>query len=230
MNEIVAGQQTQVAPFPSEQGNLAAQVGIASNDAVLKAFNKAGSISMCLNGDECQTASIDTTSVRSVENPYIQFDITNQSETDANIIIGSVLGLAGAAPFYGAAASAADNPAVSDQFGAGVRAIQGFSGFVNHTPVIVNGLQMISDSSVQRAQPFKYNQIAYDTTQCQVIQNTTATFTRFDSDPNVVKLGGLYSVGPMQNISIVSKAGEDMSIIIYLVASASIRNYRPMQR
>lgn len=229
-NAAGAGQAIQSGPYPKEQGNLAAQVALQSQEAVLAAYDKAGQDAIAMNGMNVRSAIIDSTSVQSAENPYIQFDIVNSGGTDETVIIGSVLGLAGAAPFFGAAASAADSATVADQFGAGVRAVQGFGLFCNYSPVIVNGLQMISDSVTQRAQPFRYNSIAYDTTQCQIVNNTTATFTRFDSDPDVIKLGGIWSLGPMQNISILSKAGEDMSIIVYLVAAATIRNYRKIQQ
>lgn len=235
MNDLVqasggAGQTIQSNPNPAEQGNLAAQVALGSEQAVQQAYDKFGQMAIRINGTPLNSAVIDAHSVQSTENPYIQIDVENSGATDETLIIGSVLGIAGASPFFNASPSAADSATVADQNGAGVRFAQGFSQLVNLSPVIINGLQLISSDVTQRTQPWVYNSLTYDNTQCPITQNTTATFTRFDSDPDVVKLGGIWSLGPQTFISIKSKAGKDMTLIFYLVASASIRNYRKMNQ
>ena len=232
MNDLVAkavaGQDEKTYPSAVEMQNPAAQIALASEQAIQNIYNKAGVPAVGIHGNDVMAATIDSTSVQSTENPFIQFDIVNSGATDETVVIGSVLGQAGASPFFGANPSAADSATVADQFGAGIRAVQGFGLFSNLTPTIVNGLQMISTDSTQRAQAFTYNSIAYDTTQCTIINNTTATFTRFDNNDSVIKLSGFWSIGPMQNISVVSKAGKDMTLIVYLAASASVRQYRGM--
>lgn len=206
----------------------AARIVGAANQDVLAQYQGLNLTQNCMNGQGRVLTSVplDVRFIQAAENPYIQADVVNSGATDETVVIGSVLAAAGAAPFFKTAASAADAATVADQNGANVRFLQGFGLLTCYTPVVINLLKLISTDSTQRNQPFKYQDLAYDNTVNGITNNTTSTFTRFDTDPNVVALGGAWILGPQNYITIVSKAGKDMTLIFGLAGIASVRSFK----
>lgn len=217
---------------PPTKPTIAAQsIAQASNAQVLlDTFAKNGYQAVnCGNGNQVNVVPIETRFLQQTENRNPQYDISNADATDQKVILGSVLGIGGAYAFYGQNPSACDDALVSDQFGANIRAVQGFSNLVNHNPVIATIVQMISTDATQLNQPFTYNDITYDATVNKVTSNTTSTFTRFDTATNVVNFGGVWPLGPQTFLAVNSKATKAMTITLTMSATASIRSFRAIQ-
>ncbi len=117
---------------------------------------------------------------------------------------------------------------MSDQFGVNLRALQGFNSLVNSNNVLLVILQMISSDLTQLAQPFTYADLAYDAQLNGVAMNTTATFSRYDTNQNLVKLGGIWTLGDQTLVYVSSKSGKSMSITLTLASTASVKAFRPI--
>jgi len=231
-NQEITKIQQEMLAAPLKQSESMMQPGAYQAAAALRSimdmYNKVNYNTIRVGGMAIKSVSIDTRFVSNQENPFIQFDIENTDDNNHNIIFGGVLAIAGAAPFYGQPQSACDTPLVIDQRGPGIRAVQAFGSMVCHTPVIVSNIQLISDDATQRNQPWKYQDIAYDQTITPVVQNTTATFTRFDTDKDIVKLSGVWPLGPQTYLSINAIAKKRMTVVLFLSGTASPRDMRMM--
>jgi len=183
-------------------------------------------IANCRTGKTVSVVSMDTRMLNQQENKNPQFDIVNSGLTDQKVIIGSVLGLTGAYAFYGQQVSGVDSANMADQYGTTMRALQGFTALCNYTPVIITTVQMISSDTLQINQPLSYNDVAYDSQVTSIRINTTSTFTRYDTLNTLVKIAGLWAVGPQAYLSINSKAGQSMSLTLTLNSTSSVKSFR----
>jgi hypothetical protein len=109
-----------------------------------------------------------------------------------------------------------------------LRAVQGFNNLVNYSPVILTVVQIISAALAQTQQQLVYSDLGYDAQYNGVKINTNSTFTRYDTNNTLVKIGGLWPLGPQTNISFTALATAANAFILTLTFSAvdSIRNFR----
>lgn len=175
----------------------------------------------------------------SSENPYLLFTVSNTTENDVTVVFGSVLGIAGAYLRHNTSATACDTAGITDDYGASVKQIQGFSELANYSPVIVTQIQVNSSNQMQVGQLWKYGDLPYDDNIQSINIAVNPQFTRFDQNGTIVNIPGVWFIGPQTFLSTVIKAGTKVGepgvitpntalFTLYLSGSASGRNFRQM--
>lgn len=129
------------------------------------------------------------------KNRYAQFDITNgDAALTRQVRIGGFISLTGGFANYNVPAGASDFATMTDQFGANIPKVQGFSQFTIGKPMIITQLRVISNSANQLAQTFSYNTINPDATITPTPINVAATEAKSDQRQNLVVIYGTWIV------------------------------------
>lgn len=164
------------------------------------------------------------------ENPYIMFNISNKAEgaTNQTLYFGSVLGIALAYQRHNTSSSGCDATGLTDDYGAKVLKVQGFSELVNYSPVIVTQIQVSCTETNQVSQQWKYGDLPYDDNVQSINIAVNPQFTRFDQNGTIVNIPGVWFLGPQTFLSTIIIAQTAPLITLYLSGSASGRNFRQM--
>ena len=129
------------------------------------------------------------------KNRYAQFDISNgDAALTRQVRIGGFISLTGGFANYNVAAGASDFATMTDQFGANIPKIQGFSQFSIGLPMVITQVRVVSSSATQLAQTFVYNTINPDSTITPEPINVAATEAKSDQRTNLVVIYGTWMI------------------------------------
>lgn len=207
---------------------------VAGNGSERNGSYGAGTISTTKAGGESGTAvMLETGLMLETINPIVQFDIDNSAlgNTQQTLRIGSVLGQADTYLFWGQTASAADDAVIVDQFGAGCKAVQGFSELVKSKAVVVTKLKVqMSASDVQLNQNFKYRKLAYDSTLNEIKGNIAWTQQKTDYAQNIREMETMYILDSQYFLEYTILAGKVLSVFLELGASNMVETFKALPK
>ena len=148
---------------------------------------------------------------------FYQNTITNAGDTTKNVVFSALNGLAGSYSEFAQAPSAADSPAVSDNFGANVQNVQGFNRLIAVEPLIACNIIVTAPDQTQANQRFSVSSVDTNlefSTKSRMTGTCDPCFS--NNNPNVFQRqirGPLY-FGGNQSISYPVLAGRTVTLQI----------------
>lgn len=174
---------------------------------------------------------MDTGLVQSNMNNIVQFTITNTASGNATqqLRIGSYASRPDAYAMFGLVAGASDNGVITDQFGAGCLAVQGFSRIVSSKPVIVTRIKIImAAADAQLQQPIKYKSLQLDGTIDEIKQNVAYTQEKSDQRLNLIEKKGLWILDSQQFLEYTILANKVVDIFLEVTGFSSTVAFKPL--
>lgn len=163
-------------------------------------------------------------------NKDIQFVITNADAGGTNKLlrIGSHVGIEGNAVKLNVAAGCEGGANVSDQLGAKVLKVQGFSLITTTKPIVIDQIRVQSSDATQLSAALNYNAINPDTTVDARQVNLLATQTKQDFRTDLNIADGNWILDSTNYLEILSYGGKNMQIVVRIVGYANVTAFVPV--
>lgn len=184
-------------------------------------------IATTANGMQVGFIQIDP-SIGHQKNKWIQWDLTNASGANAyQVRIGSLMGEAGAYARFGLPATGASDTAnVSDQVGANVVGLQGFSKITQVRPILVTEIQVTTTDAAQLNKEWTYRELQLDgTSPVDKKINVSATAEKSDNRTDLLVMEGQWILDPMHWLEFQIKITCSVTIKLLVEAWSNIVNF-----
>lgn len=210
----------------SETGNVQTTVRTSVGDMTMDktALGTAISASGC---ESRSTVKISTAEGCGEQNKVIQFSIDNSGVGAATqkLRIGSWAALTAAFTQFGLTAGAADNVVITDDFGASVQKVQGFSKMTISSDVIVEEIRVISSFTNQLTQQFSHKRILFDFTVIPIVTNIAYTEDKSDQRTDLLIAKGRWLLNGRQFLEFTSLLATTMTIQLLVTGSAEAKDF-----
>lgn len=221
--------------IPQKQSEFPKSAASNRHSMAIQQPQKAADISgmarvRAVSGAKVEALFLETANVRGRMNPVVQFDIVNSAggATNQKVRIGSVAAFPDAYRRFGLTAGAADNAIITDQLGAGCLKVQGFSDLINHKPVVINEIHIISSNLTQLNTEFFHKLIHPDLVVDDRSNNIAFTQQKTDQKETLNVAKGKWLIDSNQFLEFTSFAGQDVTILLHMVAIANVGTFTPV--
>ena len=196
-------------------------------EADLSGFSKVSSV----NGSSVAAVIMETANVRGRMNPVVQFTIINSGggATNQLVRIGSVAAFPDAYARFGLTPGAADNAIITDQLGVGCLKVQGFSDLVNHKPVVINEIHIISSDLTQLNTEFTHKLIHPDLVVDVRSNNIAFTQQKTDQKETLNVAMGKWLIDSNQFLEFTVFATKDVTVLLHMTAIGNVRTFTEVQ-
>ena len=183
-----------------------------------------------VGGSKVSALVLETANVRGRMNSVVQFDIVNSGvgATTQKVRIGSVAAFPDAYARFALTPGAADNAVITDQLGVGCLKVQGFSDLINHKPVVLNEIHLISSDLTQLNTEFFHKLIHPDLVIDDRSNNIAFTQRKTDQRETLNVAIGKWLIDSNQFLEFTVFAGKDMTIILHMIAIANVETFTPV--